>query len=173
MGNMTETPKQQSNFDKETDIALAIARQAGPAPDAWEQNASEAARRVFDMPETPTTPEGKRRKKGMSTLSRRAIATGVGFGVALSAGYGAHELFKSAEFSEDTTTYTLEMGEGEWAAAGHIEGIDTIDRQEAVAHIKNDPANAGVYADGRLDPGETLTIPKSVKGYEAPEQEDK
>ena len=84
-------------------------------------------------------------------------------------GYTAHEAFEPATFSEETTTYTVQPGDGLFSAAAQVEGIETIDMRDAVEHIDSDPANIDVLSDG-LQPGEQLIIPVSVEGYDATDE---
>lgn len=97
-----------------------------------------------------------------------AAATGavIGAGGIAGVGYAAHEALEPASFSEETTTYTVEPGDGIFAAAQQVEGIESVDMRDAVDHIKADPANIDVLQDG-LQPGEQLIIPVSVEGYDA------
>jgi len=96
----------------------------------------------------------------------RTIATVLGASLAVGAGYAAHEAFEAPEFSEETSIYTVEPGDGIFSAAQQVEGIESIDMRDAVDHIQADPANIDVLEDG-LQPGEQLIIPTSVEGYEA------
>jgi len=65
------------------------------------------------------------------------------------------------EFSPTTTTYTIKPGESIYTAAEHIKGDAAISQDSAVNYIEHLPVNHEVLEDG-LQPGEQVTIPKSV-----------
>lgn len=82
--------------------------------------------------------------------------------VALFGGIKAVEHFSGPEFSESTTTYTVEPGDGLQVVVGNIEGIDSIDWRDAVSYVRDMPENESVFENNQLDPGESVTIPESV-----------
>lgn len=91
------------------------------------------------------------------------VATGVAAGVALTVGAGLVVKATSApEFSDTTTEYTVQSGDGLYDAAEAIKGSDSINLNDAVDHISADPANITALQDG-LQPGETIVIPVEVK----------
>ncbi len=109
-------------------------------------------------PEATSSNKGFLKKVAVGALGIAAGATAV---VA-----GAQHFESSApEFSEKTTTYTVEPGDGIFDAAETIKGVETVDIRKAVEEIKNDPANATVLEDG-LQPNEQLVIPTAVEGHE-------
>ena len=113
-----------------------------------------------------------RKPSPISTRNRivsTAAGTVIGVGGMTGIGYTAHEAFEPATFSEETTTYTVQPGDGLFSAAAQVEGIETIDMRDAVEHIDSDPANIDVLSDG-LQPGEQLIIPVSVEGYDATDE---
>jgi hypothetical protein len=105
-----------------------------------------------------------RRNRGLVAKGAAAVA-----GTALLAG-AMNMALAPDEFSEETTTYSAEPGDGVWDAAEQIQG--SFDMQDAVAHISADPANIDVLKDG-LQQGEQLVIPVSVAGYEPADQDKK
>jgi len=115
---------------------------------------------------TTTTRPTVRGTKRTGIIVGTALAVGGTAGIAVA----ANEALKSASFSEETTTYTVEPGDGLFSAIQHIEGIETINKWDAVEHVQSDPANIDVLKDG-LQPGEQLVVPVSVNGIEKTEQE--
>lgn len=115
---------------------------------------------------TPTTRPTVRGTKRTGIVVGTALAVGGTAGLAVA----ANEALKTASFSEETTTYTVEPGDGLFSAIQHIEGIETINKWDAVEHVQSDPANIDVLKDG-LQPGEQLVVPVSVNGIEKTEQE--
>lgn len=179
MSNMSEfehTPKPPTTYEEDIDQALKIARSAGPAPEPesvslfndeeW-RAAGQAARRTVEadnraapghantaQEQAPSRPSAG---KKIAATAGVLLATGAAMG-------GLANEFDAPEFSEETTTYTVEEGDGLWAAAQNVLGNHDV--RDAIAHIEADPANIDVLKDG-LQPGEQLIIPVSVEGYEA------
>lgn len=65
-------------------------------------------------------------------------------------------------FSETTTLYVVERGDGTMRAAEQVQGVASVDIRAVTHHIENMPENAAVLEDG-LQPGEVLVIPESVE----------
>ena len=116
---------------------------------------------------TPPARATVRGTKRTGIVVGTALAVGGTAGLAYAA---ANEALKTASFSEETTTYTVEPGDGLFSAIQHIEGIETINKWDAVEHVQSDPANIDILKDG-LQPGEQLVVPVSVNGIEKTEQE--
>jgi len=80
--------------------------------------------------------------------------------------FGGYKLMEhtTAEptFSETTTTYTVEPGDGTMRAAEQVQGVASVDIRAATHYIENMPENTTVLEDG-LQPGEVLVIPESVE----------
>jgi len=109
--------------------------------------------------ENSDTTESVTKKKSFNTgLAVGAIATAVLGG----AGVAVHAANQGPEFSESTSEYVVQPGDGLYNAAEDITGVDSIDIRDAVQHISVDPANIDVLKDG-LQAGETVVIPDSVK----------
>jgi len=174
MGNMTEkpTPPPENEPRDMSTEGDAVTQADIDMFNEWSE-ASDAARRTvsIDTPQAPKQPRAPRqaetRTKGeLSPRVRRNRAIASGLAVTAGVGafmYAAHEAVEEPTFSEETTTYTIQQGEGLFAAAQHVEGVR--DLRDAVAHIQGDPANIDVLKDG-LQPGEQLVIPVSVEGFE-------
>ena len=108
-------------------------------------------------PSVPAQKQERSKKIGKKLLSGALSA-----GLLIGGGAVLHETFKAPEFSEETTTYTAQPGDGLYDAAEQIEGIGSIDTRDAIDHIVADPANIDVLSDG-LQAGESITIPVKVK----------
>ena len=179
MGNMTEkqTPSPENQPSGRTpNPGEAVTDEDIAMFNDWVAQSREAAQRTMaveqpieaprSIPVAPPVPEAPEATGGVSARVRRnrAVAgTVVGAALVGGIGYGLHEEFKAPEFSEETTTYTVDQGEGVFAAAQHVKGVE--DLRDAVDYISADPANTDVLKDG-LQPGEQLVIPVSVKGFE-------
>lgn len=96
----------------------------------------------------------KRKNRILKPIAVVAILTTLGLGAK-----GAYEIFRSPNFSEQTTTYTFEDGEGPLDAAEAIEGLG--DDRDGVTYIESMPENQEALSDG-VQPGETITIPVSA-----------
>lgn len=145
-------------------------------------SAPDAARRTVELDATPEAPtpispaeargsvaEATTRKPEVSARVKRnrgAVAAALTVAVATGGvGIAAGSALAAPDFSEETTTYTVEQGDGLYDAANEILGSDSIDIRDAVDHISVDPANIDVLKDG-LQPGEQIVIPISVAGHE-------
>jgi hypothetical protein len=73
------------------------------------------------------------------------------------------EAIKGPDYSHETTTYTVQPGDGWYNVADAVKGHETINTNVLIDHLKGDPANIDVVTRGELQPGETITIPISVK----------
>lgn len=128
----------------------------------------EAAQRILKAESSPDKSEAtawdflpdSRPRSGNKTRNR-FIATGVGFVLAVGAGVVATNSPSNQPptFSEETTTFTANTGDGVCDAAEAVRGSDSADMQAIVAHISTE--NIDVLKDG-LNPGEQLIIPVSV-----------
>ena len=173
---MTETltpQNTQSEFDKQTDEALALAN--GGVHEAqlplisdeeFSNNISSAAQRSVEVPiqEEQDAAQEVPVNHGKTNTAKRVIAGVAGVALAGGAVAAVAETFKPAEF-EGKTTYIVEDGDGLQNAAEQIAGIETVDMRDGIDSIQGDPANIDVLKDG-LQPGEILQIPLEVKGYE-------
>lgn len=82
--------------------------------------------------------------------------------IAIVAFLGVKPFDKPTEFSDETTRYTFEQGEGLNSAAFSVDRIDSkIPYVEVTEHIKNMPENEKALSDG-IQAGETITIPESA-----------
>lgn len=72
-----------------------------------------------------------------------------------------HEMAQGPEFSQETTEYKVQPGDGIWDASRQIENVETISKNDAVDYIQDMPENAEALSDG-LQPNETIVVPKSV-----------
>ena len=109
----------------------------------------------------PATPDHSLRNKLIVTGAAAAAS------VAAFAGINAvdSESVSIPTFSEQTTTYTVQDGEGLYDAAESIPGINSIDVRDAVEHISVDPANIDILKDG-LQVGEQISVPISINGVD-------
>ncbi len=100
---------------------------------------------------------------------RRLIAGGVGLAVVAAAGTAAtvaNAVSEPPTFSEKTTEYTVQPGDGLYTVVESIPGINTIDERDAIEHVSVDPANIDVLKDG-LQPGERIEVPISINGVKS------
>lgn len=180
-----ETPQAGQNTELVSDAELAeINDWAAPAN---EEEAAAAAKRIFDLENTlvgeeaeevldePITksvedevpasqPEQERAAQRKTAVKRLAVATATTLATA-GAGVVALEHFdREPVFSQETTTYTLQPGDGLGDAAQAIERSNEIDLRNAVHYIEVHPANIDVLKGG-LEPGEQIVIPVSVVSY--------
>lgn len=165
-----EVPKQDGEII--SDAELAMFNEWSAAPDA--------ARRTVDLSPPTHTQEpavaemldnvntSPQKRQPSARVRRNRGAAAAALTVAVTAGgLGAiaGNAMAAPDFSEETTTYTVEQGDGLYDAAHDILGSNTIDMRDAVEHISTDPANIDVLKDG-LQPGEQLVIPIAVAGHE-------
>jgi len=137
--------------------------------DAIALQAADIGKRYIQEP----TPQPKRMSE---KLKNSLIYTGAGIAMVGSATAGVaglaavgNETDPAPTFSEETTTYTVQDGDGIYDAAESIAGINTIDVRDAVSHITSDPVNIDVLKDG-LQAGEQLVVPVSINGVETPNE---
>lgn len=173
VANMTETytpaPAHQDNetnasFDdhfKEIEAMQAAQRIVDLAPT---ERSAPRPTEVTLPPEwseqDPSVPAQKQERS--KKIGKKLLSGALSAGLLIGGGAVLHEALKAPEFSEETTTYTVQPGDGLYDAAEQIEGIGSIDTRDAVDHIATDPANIDVLSDG-LQAGESITIPVEVK----------
>ena len=117
--------------------------------------AAQAAKQNFiDTPEAPTVDKNNL-QKGIAASVIAVTALG-------GAGLAVNAATQGPTFSETTSEYVVQPGDGLYDAAGAIKGIEGADVRDAAEHISVDPANIDVLSDG-LQPGEVLIIPDSVQ----------
>lgn len=104
----------------------------------------------------PQSPEAIRKRRNRVLIPLAAIATGA---TLFFGGKAAFEHFSDPTFSAETTTYTLDDGEGLLDAAAQIENL--ADDRDGVNYIESMPENQEALADG-LDRGESIVIPISA-----------
>lgn len=124
------------------------------------QRAAEAARRqsLLDQKSHDEEMEQAPGKTGIGTK----IATGVAIGAAIVGGPTLVDQMNGPEFSDQTTTYTVEQGDGLQDAAEAVIGSNQVDIRDVTAHIESQPVNIDALKDG-LQPGESIVIPTSVE----------
>ncbi len=141
---------------------------------SWEQDSAAAAARTVDVdtsspvyaiPAAEAAPASRETASARVRRSRGAVAAALTVAVAAGGVAVTHDALAAPEFSEETTTYTVQPGDGLYDAAEDILGSDSIDTRDAVDYISADPANIDVLKDG-LQPGEQIVIPISVEGHE-------
>lgn len=107
-----------------------------------------------------STPEEERNKPKYLALKKIGAAALI---LAATA-YGVNEfknLVDGPEFSPTTTEYKVKEGDGLWDATSAIEGVEAIDKRDAIDHIESMPENTDALSDG-LQTNETIVIPESV-----------
>lgn len=128
------------------------------APDAFEDiiamQASAAGKRIVEQ-----APKN-------NDVRNRLIATGVGAAILAGSGLAVHEAVRGPAFSQQSTTYSVNSGEGLYDIAKSIDGIDTIDIRDAVEYISIDPSNIDILKNG-LQAGEQIEVPLSVNGADS------
>ena len=146
----------------------------------WEQDteASAAARRTVQITEPsdshssehievhtePAENSSKKRKPSLAGAGIAITAT-VAAGAIVGAGASGINDATSPTFSEETTDYTVQPGDGMYDVAEQIGGVESVDIRDAVEHINEIPGNVAALQDG-LQPGEQIIIPESVVGHE-------
>ena len=131
--------------------------------DILEIQALDAARRM--TAESHIEVQDKSEKKSnirVTRFGKGAIAATLVVGGAIGAGAGLGLADRGPDFSEKTTTYTVQDGEGLYDAAKAVEGSEEVDQRDIVQEIKDDPANIDVLKDG-LQANESIEIPVSVE----------
>ena len=154
--------------------------------DAFEKELGDSSRRFVDVESSESTPVSAPQEAEATTedratqpkqpnyARRRAIATGAGVVIASAATVGIAGAVAAAdgpqapEFSKETTTYTVQPGDGLYNVVESIPGINTVDEREAIDHVKADPANIDALKDG-LQPGESIEVPLSINGVTSSE----
>jgi hypothetical protein len=150
----TYTPPTQSRDNEEADDNFAQIQQ-------WQSD--DAARRAQGLIGDLTDHAPLEQSDKKTWTGGQKLAAGVVTAAALVG--GALALAESQigpEFSETTTEYTVQPGDGIYDAAENIQGIGDVDIRDAVQRIRLDPANTDVLKGG-LQPGETLVIPERVQ----------
>ena len=107
----------------------------------------------------PQSEEARRRRKNRI---KRPVAALALTGVILGGGKAVHETYDAPTFSESTTTYTVQPGEGLWNAVDGIEDLNSVDRRDAVDYVEHMPQNEKVLEDG-LQVDETIVVPVSIE----------
>lgn len=160
--NETQTPLEPTPQEQPDQFDDILAMQA---PDV--------ARRLIEQQEPYTReatvggiqdPTQEQGKKSRNFAKTAAILTAVALPAGALGAVTANAL-KAPEFSEETTTYTVEPGDGLINVAQEIKGVETVRMNDTLDSIAGDPANIDVLKDG-LQPGEQIVIPVSVKNYE-------
>lgn len=111
--------------------------------------------KIIDSFHLPQSPEARERRLRRIYLPIGAVAaTAVAFG-------GSYELAKARQpaFSPETVVHTVVSGDTEWGIAGEVEGSEDVDRRDIIQQMRDNPINAPAYSDGRLDPGEDVSVP--------------
>jgi hypothetical protein len=74
------------------------------------------------------------------------------------------EILSPCKFSDETTSYCLQQGEGFWAAASQVKGHESFDIRQIVDYIEGMPQNRYITEEGRIPQvGDYVTIPDNVK----------
>ncbi len=99
----------------------------------------------------------RNRNKARRALSRVALSL-------VFAGAIASGIFGNGDpvFSENTHEVTIGQNEGLWYAASTVDGVNEIDRNQAIDYIEDMPENANTLSDG-LQAGEIIEVPDSVE----------
>ena len=146
----------------------------------WEQDteASAAARRTVEITEpsdshssehievhTESTEKSSKKRKHSLAGAGIAIAGTVAAASVVTGGVSGIIDATTPTFSEETTDYTVQPGDGMYDVAEQIGGVESVDIRDAVEHINEIPGNVAALQDG-LQPGEQIIIPESVVGHE-------
>ena len=141
--------------------------------EAIEMQEKDAARRILDdsSAEIIEFPQQNLNQKDSSfEFSKKQKTAAVVAALAAGAGIGVHIAENTAPtFSEETTEYQVQPGDGMYSVAETIPGYNTEDPLDIINHISVDPANIDALKDG-LQPGETLSVPVSINGVEASDE---
>lgn len=181
MAETLHSPEEiQKTFEESTNDALVLGN-SGHETDLTnsESHTFDAARSVVGLPandEYVATPAVAQEKTASErdtqpNYKMRRIAVGVA-GAAVVGGaslvpqavgaIGELHNNSSPAFSEESTTHFTQPGDTLWGIVDQIEGIENIDKRDAVSHINKDPANTDMLKDG-LQGGDVITIPVSVE----------
>ena len=168
INNMAETytPPQPENKTPSEDHFAAI-------QEMQELKAAEAAQRLIEQPQpTPALPAEASQDRTPSPrvqrnrrIARNIVGGVLATGAAAALTVGVASALAPADFSEETTTWTAENGDGVYDAAEEIKGINSVDIRDGVDVIQSYPVNIDALKDG-LQQGEQLIIPVSVEGHE-------
>lgn len=101
----------------------------------------------------------------------RRIATVSGLALAMAGGTAAYKggehlvdrIKTPIEYSEETTTYTVQENEGLDAITSNVAGINNVDFTLVKEHIRTMPENIEPLSDKVIQLGETYIIPAEVK----------
>ena len=147
---MTETPTPHP----ETSVDQA-------AEDAkWMQQAAEAARRnALEETSATDTQNEEPQPNARNRIVGASIAAVAGAALVTTAGVGA---VQAPEFSDETKTVTVESGDGLYDLADEIQGVEGVNRADAVAAIESNPVNIDPLKDG-LQPGDSIEVPIKVE----------
>lgn len=155
---MTETPTPHaeptnSTFDRDIDDALFLANARTIAGTSMGIQPNSEAR---DHTPEANSPQGK---KVLTKIAGGALALAAAAGVGTALGQ-----IDSApiERSTETTTITVENGDGLQSIAAQVPGSEKYDIRDVTDSIATDPANIDVLKDG-LQPGESVTVPIEFK----------
>ena len=123
-------------------------------------DAARRAREAIDaQPEAQTEKQPpSRRAKKLAVGALIAVGAITGITPAVAANMGP-----SFTASEEKTGFTAYEGSTLTDATHFIEGSENVNTSDLTESIRSDPANAGVFEDGQFNPGETVSIPVSVK----------
>lgn len=159
----TEQPATQSDNDFDDILAIQKVQEA--------KRVQDAAKRILDGDQGETStweprteseePRGETKRNAGKIAAGAALALGVTVGAGMAA--NAHD---TPRFSEETTTWIADDGDGLTAAVNNIEGIEKIDPRIAVEYVSTfSTDNINALEDG-LQVGESIEIPISVNGAE-------
>jgi hypothetical protein len=100
----------------------------------------------------------------------RAALKAVGITTALAAGIGigatiVNDAHRPPTFSEETTSYQVQPGDGMYSVVESIPGAGSVDQRDIIDYVSADPANIDLLKDG-LQAGESISVPVSINGVE-------
>ena len=156
----------QTEHYEKTEIPTE-APKVDPFGDILEWQAREAAQRIVEQPiEAPVVQNSNslRDKIFAGTAAAAVVTTGV-----LGLNAMGSDTEQAPTFSQETTTYPIQNGEGLYNAAESIPGINTVDIRDAVHEISVNPANIDILSDG-LQAGEQIHVPVSINGAESSDE---
>ncbi|MDB5186799.1 MAG: hypothetical protein JWM07_271 [Candidatus Saccharibacteria bacterium] len=101
---------------------------------------------------------------------RRSVAVGaaalsvVGVFAGIKAGeHIVDRIITPIEYSDTTTTYTVQQNEGLDAVTSKVAGINSVDFNLVKEHIRTSPENIDILSDKVIQVNETFVIPAEVK----------
>ena len=164
MSEIQKETYEQKTTTQEDDFDAILAMQAKSAAQRMirqelEENPSQEAT-AWNLNEQPS--------KDNSTRNR-IIAAGVGVAVLGGVAAGVNEALAPPTFSEESTTYTVQPGDGLESVVDSIPGIESADSRDVQHYVSVDPANIDALKDG-LQPGENIVVPVSINGVEPTEE---